>query len=455
MRSLSLKIVIAFLVVSLAGIAIVAVLTARGTANEFGSFIFDQYQENIISQLEEYYRTHESWAGVENAFPFLGGPRGNFPSPEFAPGGRFAVVDSNGQVILAGPGFKHGEKISEIAWQDASKILVGDEEVGRMIVGIRTFRVPQEGEAFINRINQILLFSALGATVFALLLGVALTRTMTRPLRELTAATRAVAEGDLDQYVPVRSKDELGELAASFNQMNAKLAKSLALRQQMTADIAHELRTPISVILGHTEAVKDGVLPLSDNTFNIIHDEAERLSRLVEELRTLTLAEAGELQFSSVKISPHTLLKNAFAAYIPQAQQRDIDLEMDVEEHLPDIEVDPDRMAQVLGNLISNALRYTPKGGGVVLSARDRDDRVELRVQDSGPGLEMDELQRIFDRFYRGDKSRQRDEGGSGLGLAIAKSMVEGQGGRIRAESIPGDGVTFIITFPKNMLGQG
>jgi signal transduction histidine kinase len=318
-----------------------------------------------------------------------------------------------------------------------------------MIVGTRAFRVPREGEIFINRINQILLFSALGATGFALLLGVALTRTMTRPLRELTAATRAVAEGNLDQYVPVRSKDELGELADSFNQMNAKLAKSLALRQQMTADIAHELRTPISVILGHTEAVKDGVLPLSENTFDIIHDEAERLSRLVEELRTLTLAEAGELQFVRSEISPHTLLKEAQAAYLPQAQQRDIDLEMEIAEALPDIVVDSDRMAQVLGNLISNALRYTPKGGRVVLSARDLDDRVELRVQDSGPGLDGDELERIFDRFYRGDKSRQRDEGGSGLGLAIAKSMVEGQGGHIWAESILGNGVTFIITFPK------
>jgi two-component system sensor histidine kinase BaeS len=449
MRSLSLKIVLAFLVVSLAGTAILAVLTARGTANEFGSFLFDQYQGNILAQLEEYYRTHESWAGVEKTFPFPGGPKANFPSPEFAPGGRFAVVDSKGQVVLAGPGFKHGEKISEVAWREASKILVGDEEVGRMIVGTRTFRVPREGEALINRINQVLLFSALGATVFALLLGVALTRTLTRPLRELTAATRAVAEGDLDQHVPVRSKDELGELAASFNQMNAKLAKSLELRQQMTADIAHELRTPISVILGHTEAVKDGVLPLSDNTFDVIHDEAGRLSRLVDELRTLTLAEAGELQFSPSKISPHTLLKDVFTAYLPQAQQRDINLEMDVEGNLPDIEVDPDRMAQVLGNLISNALRYTPKGGRVILSANDREDRVELSVQDNGLGLDADELERIFDRFYRGDKSRHRDEGGSGLGLTIAKSMVEGQGGRIWAESTPGDGVTFIITFPK------
>jgi signal transduction histidine kinase len=267
-------------------------------------------------------------------------------------------------------------------------------------------------------------------------------------LRDLTAATRAVAAGDLDMQVDVRSKDELGELARSFNQMSTELAHARDLRRQMTADIAHELRTPLSLILGHSEALSEGVLPPTGETLRVIHDEAKRLSRLVEDLRLLALSEAQELPLAFERASPQAVVGRAMNAHLPQARQKGISLNGNADPDLPDINVDQDRLAQVLDNLISNALRFTPPDGAVSLSATRIPDSVQIVVQDSGPGVPAEELPLIFDRFYRGDKARQRHEGGAGLGLAIARSIVEAHGGQIRAESAPGEGLRLTIELP-------
>ncbi len=273
-------------------------------------------------------------------------------------------------------------------------------------------------------------------------------RTLTRPLREITAATKQVAIGDLDQQVPVRSKDELGELASSFNQMSADLSQARNLRRQMTADIAHELRTPLTVILGHTEALSEGELPPDPETFEILHDETKRLGRLVEDLRTLSLSDAGELHLNRSDIYAGELLERAAAARKPEVKAKKIKLQIELDDDLPAVYVDADRMIQVLVNLLDNALRYTPSDGWINLSAHRVEDGVEISVQDSGPGIPAEDLDHLFERFYRGDKSRQREEGGTGLGLAIAKSLVESQGGAIRVESPPGDGAKFVIEIP-------
>ena len=265
---------------------------------------------------------------------------------------------------------------------------------------------------------------------------------------KITAATKKVAKGDLEQQVPIRSKDELGELAASFNQMSADLTQSRDLRRQMTADIAHELRTPLTVVLGHTEALSDGELPPNAETFEIIYDETKRLNRLVEDLRTLSLSDAGELHLNRSKIPPGDLLERAAAARKPEAKVKEIDLQIELPEELPEVDVDADRMTQVLVNLLDNALRYTPAGGWINLSAKRVQEGVAISIQDSGPGIPPEDLDHLFERFYRGDKSRQREEGGSGLGLAIGKSLVESQGGIIRVESQPGKGARFIIELP-------
>jgi signal transduction histidine kinase len=249
--------------------------------------------------------------------------------------------------------------------------------------------------------------------------------------------------------VPVRSKDELGELAKAFNKMSAQLSRSVNTRKQMTADIAHELRTPLSLILGHAEAVHDGVLPPTRENFEIIREEATRLEHLVNDLRILSLADAGELSIQTQEIEPQRLVHEVAALYQYQAQKKNIRFDLEVAPDLPTIEVDPGRITQVLTNILDNALRHTPENGRIVLSAYQIDDMVELAVQDSGPGLNIEDVDRIFERFYRADASRQREDGGSGLGLAIAKSIVQAHGGQVLAESEPGSGLKVKIRLPK------
>lgn len=449
MRSLSLKLIIAFLAVVLVAVALVAVIASQTTAKEFTDFIFDQYQEGYISQLEEYYRSHGEWTGVdaEVSFPGRIPLEGHIPAARER--GGITITDETGRVVIAGSGYQIGDTVSQVELVDADPIKVDRQTVGWILSMRMEFgRGPSEA-LFLNRINQTLILSAIGALFVALLLGIFLARTLTRPLRELTAATRAVADGDLGLTVPVRSKDELGELTASFNRMSEELDRSTNIRRQMTADIAHELRTPISIILGHADAVHDRVLPPTQETFDIIRDEACRLERMVEDLRTLSMADAGELTLTRRPIPPHTLLEEVSAAYHPLALERGVEVLREIAPDLPEVYVDPDRMAQVLGNLLSNALRYTLKGGSVTLAASLLEHEVEIRIQDTGPGIGAEDIQHIFDRFYRADKSRQRDSGGSGLGLAIAKSIVENHGGRIWAESSDDSGTTFVLTLPK------
>jgi signal transduction histidine kinase len=275
-----------------------------------------------------------------------------------------------------------------------------------------------------------------------------LARTISRPVRELTAATQLVAQGELGHQVPVRGQDELGGLATSFNQMSSDLAQASASRRQMTADIAHELRTPLSVILGYAEGLREGKLQADEETFSVIHQETQHLNHLVDDLRTLALADAGELTLTCRPVAPRDLLARTATAYAPQAQRQDVALQMNVEEGLPSVEVDPDRFAQVLGNLVSNALRYTPAGGEITLMAGLGSQSVVLRVKDNGAGIDPGVLPYIFERFYKGDKSRHED-GESGLGLAIVKSIVEAHGGEILVESEPGQGAVFTIKIPR------
>ncbi|MGB2895096.1 MAG: ATP-binding protein [Anaerolineales bacterium] len=448
MRSLSLKLILAFLIVVVIAVALVAIIASQTTAKEFTNFIFDQYLEGYISQLEEYYRSHGEWAGVDSEVSFSGRLPLDGHVPTSRERGGITITDEAGKVIVAGSGYRIGDTVSQAEFADADPIVVDGQSVGWILSMRMEFgRGPSEA-LFLNRINQTLIIGAIGALFVALVLGGFLARTLMRPLRELTAATRSVAEGDLGLTVPVRSRDELGELTASFNRMSEELDRSMSIRRQMAADIAHELRTPISIILGHADAVHDRVLPPTQETFDIIRDEACRLERLVEDLRILSMADAGELPLTRRPIPPNTLLEDVAAAYHPLALERGIVVHSEIASGLPDVNVDRDRMAQVLGNLLSNALRYTLKGGSVTISASCLEQEVEICIQDTGPGIGNEDIQYIFDRFYRADKSRQRDSGGSGLGLAIAKSIVENHGGRIWAESSDDSGTKFCITLP-------
>ncbi len=446
MRSITVKLLLSFLVISLLSVLLI-VLSARWvTEREFRSYVFNQNRNSIITALADYYSKNGTWNGIGNAQLVSG----NTPPPRFTAGGGrfFSLVDNSNHVVLAGIGDKVGDLLPQSDINNGNSIKVNGKVVGTMVTRAPTINANPAETAFLDRVMQVYTLSAIGVIAVGLLLAFLLSRTLTRPIRELTAATRAVSAGQLKQEVPVRSRDELGELAASFNRMNAELVRSLELRRQMTADIAHELRTPVSVIMGHAEAVHDGVMAPSLESFEIIRDEIERLDGLIEDLRTLSRADAGELPMEFQPVAPAKLLDKVQAIHKQRAARKNIAIELQVEPDLPEISADPGRMVQVLSNLVDNALIFVPEGGRVIISARPVTEGLEIKVQDSGPGIAENELERVFDRFYRSDPSRQRNEGGSGLGLAIAKSIVEKHNGRIWAESKTGEGTTIIIHLP-------
>lgn len=447
MRSISSKLILAFLSIGVVSVLVIAVIAIWSTRAEFIRFLTDQTQTDIVTRLSEYHRTYGSWERVESNFIYSNTEQqpGSGPHRRRQP---FALASANGRIIIPNGPYRRGENLTADALEGGIPITEDGAVIGYLIPLRDQFEgAPRELE-FIQRINRLLLYGALIGAVIALLLGVFLSRTLTRPIRELTQATHAVSEGDLSQQVPVRSNDELGELAQAFNTMSSELSRSVNARKRMTADIAHELRTPLSLILGHAEAVHDGVLPPTRENFEIIREEAARLEHLVNDLRVLSLADAGELSIHTQSVEPERLLQDIASTYQYQAQRKNLRLMLDIAPPLPPIEVDPGRMTQVLTNILDNALRYTPEGGTIILSVKEVKDQVELAIQDSGPGLHPEDLDRVFDRFYRTDASRQRD-GGSGLGLAIAKSIVQAHGGQVSAESEIGKGLKVIISLPK------
>lgn len=297
----------------------------------------------------------------------------------------------------------------------------------------------------------------LGVGVLVLLLALAFRRAgttaarrYTSPLSETMKAADALAVGDLSARVPVEGSGEFRRLARSFNQMAKALETADLQRRELLADIAHELRTPLTIIQGNLEGLRDGVYEATPEQLDLILDETHKLGRLVSDLLLLALAETGQLDLDLQWLDVPQLLRDGREAFARQADEAEITLAVHSPEALPPLLADPQRMAQVLGNLVTNALRHTPAGGRVVLGASLAPGGrvVELYVADTGEGISPEDLPHLFDRFYRTDKSRARASGGAGLGLAIAKQLVEAHGGRIRADSKVGEGTTVTLSLP-------
>ena len=452
MRSLTVKLSLAFLAVSLTGAVLVAVFAQQAAVTAFDSFVLEQAQDDFVAQVGAFYELNRTWAGVAEVFRRPGQPsqppQGGNPQQAALPPNLFVLVDRTGRVVLPGGRFRFGDRVPPSQLASGIEIEVDGEVVGIVItLEPRTELDPNE-QRYVERTNRAVLLAAVGGTAIAVALGILLARTLTKPMRELTAAIRDMAKGRLQQQVPVRTRDELGELATAFNEMSADLARSDGLRRQMTADIAHDLRTPLTVITGYLESLRDGILEPTPERIDTIYGEAQHLFHLIQDLRTLSLADAGELPLQRQAILPSDLLQRVTAAHTHLAEKQKVALHFNSDDDLPEIDVDQERMVQVLGNLISNAMRYTSEGGRITLDARREGDTVLLSVADTGEGIPAEILPKVFDRFYRGEASRPRQDGETGLGLAIAKSIIEAHGGTITVDSGVGKGTTFTITLP-------
>jgi signal transduction histidine kinase len=308
---------------------------------------------------------------------------------------------------------------------------------------------PAAQAEFLSTVSRSLWIAGLAAVAVAAIAGVLLTRQITRPIRALTAGARQISKGNLDHRVVSSSGDEVGELVQSFNSMAAALEQSEQSRRRMTADIAHELRTPLTIIEGTVDAMLDGVFPCDRERLASVKEQTAMLTRLIGDLRDLSLAESGQLKLELTREDLVDLVRRKIAQFEAAATEHGLELKLDPGGPVPKLEIDRVRMEQVVVNLLANAIRHTPRGGRITVSIVPAEPGgAVISVADTGGGIAPEHLPHIFERFYRVSDSRARSEGGTGLGLAIVKHLVQAHGGRVRAESAPGKGSTFFVQLP-------
>jgi two-component system sensor histidine kinase BaeS len=304
-------------------------------------------------------------------------------------------------------------------------------------------------QAFLNAVRNSLWIAALVAILTGVALGYFFSRLISGPMRQLTLAARKVATGDFSQRVSTKTDDEIGEVSVAFNTMAEQLETKEKSRRQLLADIAHELRNPLSIIQGNLEAWLDGVITPAPDQVASVYDETVLLSRLITDLRDLSLAEAGQLRLYQKATELSEFIFAEIASVQTRCQEKQISISAELPTGLPFVFIDKDRIRQVLHNLVDNALRYTATGGTIKIGADyARPDWVTVSVSDTGAGIAPKDLPHVFDHFYKADRSRQRGHGGAGIGLAMVERMVELHGGMVWVKSRKGKGTTFYFTLP-------
>ena len=462
LHRLWVKLLAACMLVALVAVGVVALLANRATTQQFRLYVSQGRQmraERLAPEFAAYYALNGSWDGAAEWTAALSqlqvGGRGQgqgLGRARLSDSDRLLLAGANGQILADTQGNLVGQQLSSADLAAGVPIEVAGQRVGTLFIPAAEGVYESLEAEFLGRVNDWLLLAGLAASVAALVLGLLLARQLTAPLRSLTAAARQLASSPLSQYsqedvpqVPVRSQDEVGELSQAFNQMAISLAQQEGLRRNLMADIAHELRNPLSVMRGDLEALLDGVYQPTPEALASLHEETLLLTRLVDDLRALAQAEAGQLQLVRQPTDIVQLLRGVRASFEVQAESKVQTLNLELPSEPSTVDVDPQRVRQVVANLISNALRHTPEGGRVVVSASEQPEAVQVSVADSGPGVPTEDIPHVFDRFWQGDRARA---GSSGLGLAIARELVRAHGGRIWVESTAGQGTTFRFTLP-------
>ncbi|MBN1374746.1 MAG: HAMP domain-containing protein [Dehalococcoidia bacterium] len=310
-------------------------------------------------------------------------------------------------------------------------------------------KLGQAEQEFLHSFQRSLLIAAGVSIAIAIAMGFIISKLITRPLQQLAFSARKIAAGDLAQRVRHNSNDEVGEVSDAFNSMAEQLENKEKSRKQLLADVAHELRNPLSIVQGNLEAWLDGVIKPSPEQIASVYDETILLNRLITDLRELSLAEAGQLKLHIEKADMNEIINTEVTGFQARCQGKRISLSAVVADILPEVNIDRDRIRQVLHNLLENALRYTPADGSIdVKAGLEGTGLLKISVSDSGSGIASNDLPFIFEHFYKADKSRQRSYGGAGIGLALVKKYVELHGGSIWVDSVQGKGSAFYFTLP-------
>ena len=453
MNRLWVRLTLAFVLVAVLGFGTAALLVDQQVATQFRGYLANSQllSSGLPDQLADFYTRTGSWEGVET---LLNEARG----PGLGPGGMgqgrglrrgapsLVLADAQGRVVYGDPG-----TLSRADLDAGLAVQTGGRTVGYVLVQApgRT-DVTGPAQAFLDRVQTALVQAGLLAAVVGLLLGLLMARGLAAPLAEVAGAARELAAGRRDHRVRERGTDEVRTVGRAFNELAADLDQAETLRRNLVADIAHELRTPLTVVQGGLRAILDDVYPLDKGEIAVLYDETLVLNRLISDLRELAQAEAGQLALHLQPTDTARLVAGEVARFAEQAQARTIELTVAAPQALPPVQADPDRVRQVLHNLLSNALRHTPAGGQITVAAQPTSDgqAVRVAVRDTGAGIAPEDLPHVFDRFWRADPSRSREGGGSGLGLAIARQLVEAHGGRIGVDSRPGVGSEFWFTLP-------
>jgi two-component system sensor histidine kinase BaeS len=460
-----MRLMLSFALIVVVSVAAVVLIVRQGAAVEVRAFMFRggaSGTSGLVTSLEEYYAAHQTWQGVESLFTSMPGRHGGAGGGPGGPGGqgpgammnqRLRLADASGNLVYdtANPGATGSLSQDQIA--SAIALESGGKTVGYLLPEGATAFTTGEERALVSRLSQAAITAGLIGAGLSLVLALLLAYRLVRPVRALTTAARKLAAGDLSQRVTVAGDDELAVLGHTFNQMAESLQQAEATRRAMTADIAHELRNPLAVQRANLEALQDGIYPSTPENLTPILEQNQLLTRLVEDLRTLALADSGELKLEQHPTDLPRLVRRVVDRFTTQANANQIHLEVISSPVMPPLLLDAGRVEQIISNLISNALRHTPPGGRIQVTlnlqpSSQQPDSVLVSVHDSGEGIPAEALPHIFERFYRADRSRSRSQGGTGLGLAIARRLAEAHEGRLTAANHPDGGAVFTLHLP-------
>jgi len=452
MNKLWLRLAVSFLAVTLLVISAVAVMVRGSVESSFGAYVavsnMARFGGNLVSELESYYEANGGWSGVAQLLPERGtGRTGTIDN--IGRGAQVYIADADGVIVAASQSDWVGQMAENIGLSRKIPLEVNDTVIG--LLGEQTpgsIALTEAESRFAQETTSGLLLTGFAAGLVAVVMGIALSYSLTRPLQTLTDRISHWRLHDEPQPVMVEGTDEIRRLSAAFDDLLARLAEGERKRQRMSADIAHELRTPLTVMRGHLEAMMDGVYPMDTAHLAVAYDQVLHLARLVEDLRLLTQAEAGKLPLNTAPFDLNRVIQAAVDRFMPLAADQTIGIKTTLPDHPLTVNADVHRVQQVLDNLLNNALRHTPQKQQITVEAQIKDEVVQVAITNqTDHTLSDDQIAYLFDRFWRGEDARQRDTGGSGLGLAITRELLRLQGGDIQAVRTL-DGLCLRFTLP-------